>query len=405
MTFVLQVDGQGWRANIDAVLAQRDDPATGGRVVPVAKSNGYGLGQALLAREMRARHRTVLSVGTVYEAIEQHLEWDGELLVLTPWNVADQAAERAWRQARHDYGTRLITTVGDSASLRALAKAARPERPTRVLIEALTSVQRFGFIEPEIHAALRDPAVVAAVGTGALRFAGSALHLPIATPDVRSAAARHLGPTTTGPVVAGSAKVVQAVEWGQVWLARMAEMQAGAGAAADFSSAADIWVSHLSAQELQQLREALPGTPVHPRIGTALWLGDVDSLQPGGVVLAVHPSTPGGAGYFQRHVPSGAHLVVVGGGTNHGVGLTAPVGAATLRRRVTTAGNGLLDAAGRPMSAFRWQGKRLWLHEAPHASVSLVLVGKGVRPPNVGDILPAQIRLSIAHFDEVVGLS
>lgn len=405
MTFLLQVDGPRWQANVDQVLAQCDDPTTGGRVVPVAKSNGYGLGQAVLSRQMRARNRAVLSVGTVFEAIEQALEWDGDLLVLTPWNVADQVAQQAWQQAWHDYGTRLITGVGDTASLRALAQAARPDRPTRVLIEGLTSVQRFGFIEPEVHAVLRDPVVLEAIGSGALRFAGTALHLPIATPDVRSTeATRHLGSTTTGPVAAGSAKVVQAAQWAQVWLARMAELQSHAGSGADFSAAADIWVSHLTATELQQLRAALPGTRVHPRIGTALWLGDVDSLQPSGVVLAVHAAAAGGAGYFQRRVPSGAHLVVVGGGTNHGVGLTAPIGAASLRRRVTTAGNGLLDAAGRPVSAFRWQGKRLWLHEAPHASVSLVIVGKGIRPPTVGDLLPAQVRLSTARFDEVLGL-
>ena len=114
MTFVLTVDPDRWHANVDAALAARDDPATGGTVVPVAKSNGYGLGQALVAHQMRARRRPVLSVGTVYEALDAHLEWDADLLVLTPWNVAEAQADAAWKQARQRYGTMLITTIADA---------------------------------------------------------------------------------------------------------------------------------------------------------------------------------------------------------------------------------------------------------------------------------------------------
>ncbi len=163
-------------------------------------------------------------------------------------------------------------------------------------------------------------------------------------------------------------------------------------------------MSHLNHDELHQMRAALPDVPVHPRIGTALWLGDIGALQAYGVVLAVHRADAGGAGYFQHRLPGGSHLVIVGGGTNHGVAMSGPIGSATLRRRLSTAATGLLDAVGRVPSPFRWQGKRLRFLEAPHASVSLVVVPKGVRPPEVGAELPCQVRFSTARFDEVLGL-
>ncbi len=186
MTFLLRVDGHRWRHTVDAVLQGRDDPGTGGRVVPVAKSNGYGLGQALIARQMRHRQRPVLSVGTIYEALEEHLEWNADLLVLTPWQVGEPQALDAWRRARHRYGTMLITTIADTASLHAIAEEslAHPARPIRILVEGLTSVKRFGFPQPELQAALREPVVVEAMAAGALRFAGLALHLPIVPPQV-----------------------------------------------------------------------------------------------------------------------------------------------------------------------------------------------------------------------------
>ena len=65
MTFTLQVDAERWRRNSDAVRdAVRSAISAGthhhsaGDLVPVAKGNGYGLGNARLARET-ARWRTV----------------------------------------------------------------------------------------------------------------------------------------------------------------------------------------------------------------------------------------------------------------------------------------------------------------------------------------------------------
>lgn len=408
MTFLLRVDGPRWQRTVDAVLADRDDPGTGGRVVPVAKSNGYGLGQALLARQMGARGRPVLAVGTIYEALDPHLDWGADLLVLTPWQVAEPQALDAWQRARQRYGTMLITTIGDATSLRTIAEESitHPARPVRVVVEGQTSTKRFGFIQPELQAALRDPVVEQAMAAGALRLAGLALHLPIAPPQIaKTEPTRHLiDAPSTEPVVAGSGTVQQAVAWAQWWLAEVGRCGEATGGEADFSCAADLWVSHLGPEELRQTRAALPDVPVHPRIGTALWLGDVGSMQATGVVLAVHKADGGGAGYFQKRLPAGSHLAVVGGGTNHGVAMAGPIGAASVRRRASTAASGLLNAAGWVPSPFRWNGKRLRFLEAPHASVSLVIVPKGVRPPEVGAELDCQVRFSTSAFDQVVGL-
>ena len=35
---------------------------------------------------------------------------------------------------------------------------------------------------------------------------------------------------------------------------------------------------------------------------------------------------------------------------------------------------------------------------------SLLIVPKGVRPPEVGEELPCQVRFSTSHFDQVLGL-
>ena len=70
---------------------------------------------------------------------------------------------------------------------------------------------------------------------------------------------------------------------------------------------------------------ALPDLPVRLRVGTRLWLGERSALRAAGTVLAVHPTPQGqSAGYHQRRGPRDGYVVVVSGGTSHGVALTAP---------------------------------------------------------------------------------
>lgn len=377
MAFVLQIDGPRWQANIDRVLREYDD------VVPVIKSNGYGLGQQLLADRMKAMN--VLSVGTVYEALD--LNWDGDLLVLTPWQVADVDEEPAWAAAVQQYGPRLITTIADRESLLAVARGTTKRR---VLLEGLTSTQRFGFTADQMAAVLPEI-------TENIQLEGLALHLPMANPDLPDN--DWLGPTSKPvPVIAGSGKTQQAAQWGMAWLSLLEKLP-GDG----LDRAATLWVSHLTASETRDLRAALPEVPVRPRIGTALWLGDLGSMQAYGVVLATH-QPHGGVGYFQRRLPSRSHLAIVGGGTTHGVAMAAPIGAASARRKLTNLGTAALESIGRVISPFRFQNQRLWFAETPHASVSLIQIPKGMQPPPVGTKLPCQIRQTTAHFDRVLGL-
>ena len=93
-----------------------------------------------------------------------------------------------------------------------------------------------------------------------------------------------------------------------------------------------VWVSHLSAAELATLRAAYPDFTFRPRIGTDLWLGDRGALRVTATVLDVHAVERGDAfGYRHRTAPKAGHILVVSGGTAHGIGLEAPTGDASLR--------------------------------------------------------------------------
>ena len=133
-----------------------------------------------------------------------------------------------------------------------------------------------------------------------------------------------------------------------------------------------------------------------------------------GTVLAVHQVAKGRAvGYRQRRAPKDGLLVVVGGGTSHGVALEAPSPASSLRQRAVAAGTGALEASGRARSPFTWDGKRRWFAEPPHMQVSMLwlsaedvrlAVGKGGRVPAVGDEIDCRVRHTTSAFDRIVGL-
>jgi len=110
-------------------------------------------------------------------------------------------------------------------------------------------------------------------------------------------------------------------------------------------------------------------------------------------------------GYRQRTGPKGGTLVVVSGGTAHGIGLSGPSPAASLRQRVTTAGIGALDAAGRALSPFTWQGKQRWFAEPPHQHVSMIWLPHECVVPEPGDQLTADVRFTTSHFDAIEGLA
>jgi hypothetical protein len=118
-------------------------------------------------------------------------------------------------------------------------------------------------------------------------------------------------------------------------------------------------------------------------------------------VLDVHDLKRGARyGYRQRKMPGGHRLVIVSGGTAHGVGLEAPKSVSGVLGRGKAAARGGLDATGRALSPFHAGGKQRWFAEPPHMQVSLLLVPDDVEV-SIGDELDCDVRFTTTTFDEV----
>lgn len=388
MAFAITIDADRWRDHQDTV-ADAVRRAARAPLVPVIKGNGYGLGQRLLADEAIRLGADTVAVGTVFEVEEVAGYGTFDIIVLEPFDPRDAfAAEEWWRLGQRLHAGRVIRTISSREALLSLGQG---HGSVRVLLEAQTSMHRFGFDEAELLRVLADAQVREAFAMGRVLVDGLAVHLPLAQPadevDPRGAEL-------------GSAKVREVVRWAGLW---QSETEVWSG---HNSPECRIWVSHLEDAEMSAIATALPDVVLRPRIGTRLWLGNRSALHPSGTVLAVHP-LPSGAhvGYRQRTGPKDGTLVVVSGGTAHGIGLSAPTPGANVRQRVVTAGTGALDAAGRALSPFRWAGKQRWFAEPPHQHVSMIWLPKGCVIPAVGDRMAAEVRFTTSRFDAVLGLT
>lgn len=381
MSFVLQVDTERWHNHVNTVAATVES-ITGSPVVPVIKGNGYGLGQNRLARVAESLSGTVVAVGTVFELEEVLTSCLADVVVLEPFDPRDQAASDTWWNiAKRWDGNRIIRTISSMAGLESLLSGSGS---VRVILEGQTSMHRFGFSETELMRVLSDETVVAAIASGRLIVLGLALHLPLAQPAAE-------------PGGFGTARVREVLRWNGIWQAELSR--------ANLKVDSTLWLSHLDDDELSAVREFIGETAIRARVGTRLWLGDRGALTPQGYVLAVHPLSDGvRVGYRQRSGPNGGTLVVVSGGTAHGIGLSAPTPASSIRQRVVTAGTGALDAAGRALSPFTWEGKQRWFAEPPHQHHSMIWLPRGVVVPRIGDRLPAEVRFTTSRFDAVLGL-
>ena len=409
MTFTLHVDGPAWRQHTATVRDALRTAIRGevglarlGDLVPVAKGNGYGLGLTSLAQEANRLGVDRLSVGTVFEVPVVSEHFGGDILVLSPWEPRDTIAEAAWQQVQAGpHATRIIRTVSDAA----LAKALPGDLPegTRLVLEGITSMRRFGMLEPDLLAVLGGEAFQQALRTGRIHLEGLALHLPLAMPEVHHVSATRLPRGT-------SARVIEVQGWAKTWRAGLEDLlraQCPVG-----ENANTLWVSHLSDDELGSLRGLEPDVAVNARVGTRLWLGDGSALSARGTILAVHQvGRRFAVGYRQRKATSDGLLLVVGGGTSHGVAMAAPSPAASLRQRAIAAGTGALEATGRSRSPFQWGEKLLWFAEPPHMQVSMLWLPdsalregltNGLRSPAVGDTLDCRVRHTTALFDAVL---
>jgi hypothetical protein len=367
MTFLLHVDAARWGSHQAQTL--RTYPG----LVPVIKGNGYGFGQHLAADAAARLGVDTVAVGVPAEVTGVARHFPGRIVVLEPWEPAYSGPLDASGSP-----DRVVRTIASVAALRAACSAASSEAPVTVVLEGLTSMVRFGMDPDELQHALADDTVLDALGDGRLLVAGLALHLPITPP-------------ATG-------RVAEVLAWAAVWSQVRATVHATDGVALTGT----LWVSHLEPDEVASVRQALPDVELAHRIGTRLWLGERSAYAPKSTVLAVHYVDPGDrVGYRQRRAPRGVRLVVVAGGTSHGIALTAPSAAQTVRQRAVAAGTGALDAAGRALSPFRIDGRRLWFAEPPHAQVSMLWLPVSAHIPNVGDLVDLEVRMTTVRFDDV----
>ena len=105
-------------------------------------------------------------------------------------------------------------------------------------------------------------------------------------------------------------------------------------------------------------------------------------------MLDVHPVERGDVfGYRGRSAPKSGHLLIVSGGTAHGIGLESPMGEGSLRSRAATIARGGLDAVGFVRSPYTVDGKQRLFAEPPHMQASMLFLPRGPRVPEVGDQL------------------
>ncbi len=353
MGLVLRVDGDRWRAHLRGVHERHPG------LVPVVKGNGYGFGLGRLARKSAWLGVDTLAIGTYEEIPEVEQRFDGSILVLTPW--------RPWNPAPENQ--RVIHTVGRIEDLTALAGhgSSTGHRP-RVVLERLTSMRRHGFGA----AGLRE-AAARARERGGVQLAGVAFHLPLAQMSHLSQVERLMN---------------------DVVAAGLAEGTDTAGRT--------IWVSHLTDTELGTMAARYPDFAFRPRIGTSLWLGDRGALSVRATVLDVHAVERGDVyGYRGRSAPRHGTILVVSGGTAHGIGLEAPTGDASLRARAASIARGGLDAAGLVRSPFTVDGKQRLFAEPPHMQASMLFLPHGTAVPEVGEEIDVRVRYTATDFDAV----
>jgi alanine racemase len=345
MPLTLYVDGDRWRSHLRAVR----DAHPG--IVPVAKGNGYGFGIRRLAELTAWMGLDTIAVGTYDEVGAAGAVFDGSVMVLTPWRPFETGVV---------YDQHVVHTVGRLSDLRELSD--RDDRP-RVVLERMTSMRRHGFSARELRVA-----AVAADASGGVQVEGVAIHLPL----------------TQGSHLAEVDRLMTDVVAAGLRTRR-------------------VYVSHLTHAELAAVAARYPDYQIRPRIGTKLWLGDRTTMRVRATVLDVHQVERGDVfGYRGRSAPKAGHILVVSGGTAHGIGLEAPTGGATLKDRAARVAKGGLDAAGFVRSPYTVGGKQRLFAEPPHMQASMLFLPAGAPVPEVGDEVDVRVRYTATTFDRTV---
>jgi len=162
-----------------------------------------------------------------------------------------------------------------------------------------------------------------------------------------------------------------------------------------------VYLSHLTKEEFIRIKNEFPNFNFKLRLGTKFWLSDLNNFQIKSTVLAVHDVKEEQIGYRQRKI-NDQYLVIVSGGTSHGVGLQAPRANTNLKSRLTSILSGVLEAFDQHLSPFVISGKQRWFAESPHMNVSMLKLPKNIKPPKVGSEITAHLRMTTTNFDSVI---
>lgn len=338
MPLTLTIEKQLWRDHLRSFL--KEVPG----LVPVAKGNGYGFGLARLGAEAGRLGLKTVAVGVVQEVESVRAGgWHGDIVVLNPWRPFDDVATAVLDDPH------VITTVSRADDVRSLA-ATHPS--ARIIVEVETSMHRHGL----------QPWALKPEDFGELRLEGWAVHLPA------------VGSLKEAKRLANAALAVRE---------------------------APVWVSHLSVADYRALDEELP-VPVRMRVGTRLWLGEKSAFRTTATVLDVHAIAKGQEfGYHGVKAPKEGWLVIVSGGTAHGVAMAAPTPQRSLRQRGVTAAQGVLDALGRSLSPFSIAGKKRSFAEPPHMHSSMIFIPGSQAGVEVGDEVAVTTRMTTVTPDDI----
>ncbi|MFI0432878.1 MAG: hypothetical protein ACH36H_07020 [Candidatus Nanopelagicales bacterium] len=424
MTFSLHVDAELWRSSVESVLdrvegaltkgsqaaeGSSDGPPSTSGVVPVIEGNGLGLGGHRLAAEAARLGVTTIAVPGPFDAAELLPHFGGEILVRQPWDHRDALATRVWEELDAQPGRRVIRTVASTQALHRLS--AQPAEPMPVVLQGRTSMHGAGLREPDLDALLADDTIRSALRSGRLIVRGAVLDLPSQQPNSPQVTT-FSDSTTGGPPPGATNRVRETWGWAAIWIRALAAVeQAGAELGA---GAATMWVTTLTDAEMADLHAALQMVPLRVLRGDQLWAVEPQALQAFGTVLAVQRVGRGiDIGDGQRRTPREGYVVVVGGGSCHGVGVTGPSGTTSLRQRAHAAKSGAMGAIGKVRSPYLWADRPRWFAEPPGPTASLVwlsdeevreAMAAGHRIPAVGDQWLCRTNLDLASFDRVLGL-
>jgi alanine racemase len=379
MTFSLTVDSTKFRGHLVSVM--NNYAAAGAELVPVIKGNGYGFGRRILAQEASRLGCNRIAIGTVWELGQTLADFSGEILVLEPFNAADESAVAQWRDHLEHNAARIIVTVSNVD-----LAAVRSAGAKNVYLEGKTSLSRFGILHHDMQSV---------TSFNDLNVLGLTLHLPIVQPASKVDATTEISSAFDG------ATLSQAMTETWNWIVLYQEL------ATKFSLPKHLSLSHISEDQVKSLKKMMQSynfdLAIDVRVGTKLWLGEPSSLQASGTVLQIHEIThKQTVGYQQTETGNNKRLIVVSGGTAHGVAMAAPSNASSLRKKGVAIAEGFSQAIGKVRSPFSCKGKNLDFVEPPHMQVSMLWSND--MSIAVGDELNCNVRNTTSNFDRVLGL-